>query len=74
MIDDWNLKDEAIIPTYKNEEILYNESDIETLRKKLIEDIKQFLTVEFIELEPYEIDEYMDDINGIINKRFGVKE
>ena len=67
MSDDWNLKGRRINePDCErcSKENIYGEIDIETLREKLIEDLKWCggdMTTE-------------DEMRDIINKRFGVIE
>ena len=87
MKDDWSLKEEEIkikslIPLYDLEElqgntdigdkIVYSEKAIKTLRKKLIEDFKQYC----IDVQDSENESNTDlwRYKEIINKRFGKEE
>lgn len=88
MSDDWNLKDKKFRiynSTYGCEDgakgtdgDLLEVSDIETLRKKLIEDIIEFYNKEeprtFDNFEEYFKYRGQKIIDEIINKRFGVEE
>jgi len=66
MSDDWNLKDKKVTTWATNNVndtwYTYKDTDIETLRKKLIEDIKNLVQRDIYSIEK------------IINKRFGIDE
>jgi len=70
MNDKWNLKDKKQLLSTDDEEIdwenFYKEEDIETLRKKLIEDMETMANGGG--------DLFYIDAQKMINKRFGVKE
>lgn len=74
MSDDWSLKDKKVT-TWETNNVndmwyTYKDTDIETLRKKLIDDIEQICRD-----EKYEELGHMDySLKRIINKRFGIEE
>ena len=79
MTDDWSLKNRYIIPYPQNLKQylkflqgtkIYSGDDIETLRQKLIEDIKKILNK--ASLMEWSCKETYEKIEEYINKRFGV--
>ena len=82
MKDDWSIKNKRHYLKYDGHSI-YSEQDLETLRQKLIEDIKHNLKIEF----PFDDNDkvwigkiitelytgYEKAVIDAINKRFGIK-
>ena len=77
MSDDWNLKDKKVTTWATNNVndtwYTYKDTDIETLRKKLIDDFKEIAQGESPDNVVW-VETLLCNIIDMINERFGIDE